>query len=81
MQATHAAARVITDVRSETMAYLRRSHAELERLYALDREAAFGRETVSEGHRRFAIERLAAGATMLRDLWWSAWVNSAPVGG
>jgi hypothetical protein len=24
----------------------------------------------------FATDRLAAGASLLRDLWWSAWVNS-----
>ena len=71
-----APARVIVDVRSATIAYLLSSHDQLERLYQLDRDAAFGSGNRSESHRRFAIERLAAGALMLRDLWWSAWRNS-----
>jgi hypothetical protein len=71
-----APAREIVDVRAETIAYLLRSHDQLERLYQLDRESAFGPGNRSEAHRRFATERLAAGALMLRDLWWSAWQNS-----
>jgi hypothetical protein len=54
------------------------SHAEVERLYQLERRARFdpGAGAPAE-HRAFAAERLAAGASMLRDLWWSAWLESA----
>jgi hypothetical protein len=32
---------------------------------------------VSPAGKKFATDRLAAGASLLRDLWWSAWQNSA----
>jgi hypothetical protein len=64
--------------RSEIMTYLLRSHERLDRLYELDQIEAFGRGTQSAAHKDFAVERLAAGANMLRDLWWSAWLESAP---
>jgi hypothetical protein len=38
---------------------------------------AFDEKNESADHRRFAAERLAAAVTMLRDLWWTAWVTSA----
>jgi hypothetical protein len=71
-----AAPRSLADVRLEVLAHLLRSHARLERLYELDRIEAFGRGNRNPLHREFALERLAAGANMLRDLWWSAWLES-----
>jgi hypothetical protein len=68
--------RTITDIRAETLAHINRSHARLERLYELDELEAYGKDTKGAAHREFAIERLAAGANMLRDVWWSAWVQS-----
>jgi hypothetical protein len=65
--------RRLPDVRADVMGYLRTSHGRLERLYELDQIEAFGRETRGAAHREFAVERLSAGANMLRDLWWSAW--------
>jgi hypothetical protein len=70
--------RRLQDVRSEVMAHLLRAHGRLERLYELDQQEAFGRETQGAAHREFAVERLVAGANMLRDLWWSAWLESGP---
>jgi len=29
-------------------------------------------------NKAFAVDRLAAGSRMLRDIWWTAWVTSAP---
>ena len=37
--------------------------------------------TVDAGFKAFATDRLAAGARMLRDIWWTAWVTSAASGG
>lgn len=53
------------------------SNALVEDLYRLDRDGAFRpmRRASPEGV-AFASDRLAAGASLLRDLWWSAWVNS-----
>jgi hypothetical protein len=55
------------------------SHAQVERLYALDRDVGFDPSgTPDPGAEAFAVARLAVGATFLRDFWWSAWVASAP---
>lgn len=53
------------------------SNALVETLYRLDRDRAFDifRPDSPEG-KAFAADRLAAGASLLRDLWWSAWRNS-----
>jgi hypothetical protein len=69
--------RVLTDLRAEIIAYIARGNAEVERLYQLDKADAWGIDTRSAENKAFASERLAAGATMLRDLWWTAWVTSA----
>lgn len=69
--------RTLTSIRLEVMAYIQRSHMRLERLYELDLEERWGAETRGSAHREFATERLVAGSNMLRDLWWSAWVESA----
>jgi hypothetical protein len=70
--------RYLPDVRAAVLEHLLQSHSRLERLYELDQIEAFSRTTQGAAHREFAIERLAAGANMLRDLWWTAWLDSAP---
>jgi hypothetical protein len=70
--------RVIEKPREEIWSYIRSSNALVERLYILDKEEKFSAETKSPEHKKFVTERLAAGAQMLRDLWWTAWVTSAP---
>ena len=70
------AARVITKPREEVIAYLQTSKSLVEKLYELEKKEAFGEATKSEEHKKFVQERLAAGAQMLRDLWWTAWVTS-----
>jgi hypothetical protein len=73
--------RVLLPLRSAILGYLRASHAQLETLYALDQAAPFDAATTDPADRHFVVERLAAGATELRDLWWTAWVTSAPGAG
>jgi hypothetical protein len=68
---------IISSLREGTWGYLQATFSNLERLYSLDKIEPFGRETTGAEHKRFTAERLAAGATMLRDLWWTAWVTSA----
>src|SRR5215475_7235003 len=70
--------RVIAKPREEIWNYIRSSHALVEQLYVLDKQEKFDAETKSSEHKKFVSERLAAGAQMLRDLWWTAWVTSAP---
>ncbi len=71
---------VFPEVRPAVVEYLRHSHSLVERLYEIDRRHPYGAETTAPENRQFAAERLAAGAEMLRDLWWTAWVTSAPEG-
>jgi hypothetical protein len=70
--------RVFTSPRDEIIAHTERSHAKLEELYILDKREQFSATNNSADHKKFAVERLAAGAEMLRDLWWTAWITSAP---
>ncbi|MBI2213469.1 MAG: hypothetical protein HYU52_07470 [Acidobacteria bacterium] len=54
--------------------FIRESHALVPALYRLDRDGAFD-GAGSEAGKRFAAERIAAGASWLRDLWWTAYLN------
>jgi hypothetical protein len=71
------APRTLLPLRDSVLAYVRRTHALVEPLYELDRQERFGPETTGAAHQRFAAERLAAGASMLRDVWYTAWLASA----
>ena len=53
------------------------THAQVEILYRLDRDIGFDPKGPLRAETRdFAADRLAAGADMLRVLWWSAWLES-----
>lgn len=67
---------VSADFRAATIAYLKESNAVVERLYQLDKAAAFGAGTTAAENKKFTAARLAAAAQMLRDLWYSAYVTS-----
>jgi hypothetical protein len=73
-------ARVLDNPREAIIAHLRDSHAKVEELYELEKREKFGAATAGAEHKKFAAARLAAGARMLRDLWWTAWVTSAATG-
>ena len=66
-----------TEYFAAAMAHIRESNALLDELYRLDRDGAFDSVAGTPEARQFAAKRLAAGASMLRDLWWSAYRNSA----
>ena len=54
------------------------SNTLVERVYQIDKAAGFDTfRSISPEAKTFTAERLAAGASLLRDLWWSAWKNSA----
>ncbi len=71
-------AKVVSNPREEVWGYLRDSNSHVEQLYILDKQEQFSKENVAPGHKKFAAARLAAGAQLLRDLWWTAWVTSDP---
>lgn len=69
-------ARVIDNPRNEIWSFLRQSNTLVEQLYILDKQEPFSAGNTSPAHKQFVAARLAAGATMLRDLWWTAWETS-----
>jgi hypothetical protein len=71
------AAHVFPDLRSAIVAYLRESNGQVERLYQIDKAHPFDATTTASENKAFTVERLAAGARMLCDVWWTAWVTSA----
>ncbi len=67
---------VLGDVFTDYMAYLRHTNSLVEKTYQLEKGGAFAGAGTPEG-KAFVDERLAAGATELRDMIYSAWVKSA----
>lgn len=70
------AAKPVGDEWDAYMTYLRHSQSLVEQLYQLDKQKGFDGAGTPEG-KQFTAERLAAGASMLRDLIYSAWIESA----
>jgi hypothetical protein len=64
------------DVFDAYLAYLRQSKTYVERVYQLEKAGGFVGAGTAES-REFTAERLAAGASMLRDMIYTAWVESA----
>ena len=58
------------------MAYLRRTHSDVDTVYQLEKEGGFA-GTGTPASREFVAARLAAGASMLRDMIYTAWIDSA----
>jgi S1/P1 Nuclease len=67
---------VMGDVFTDYMAYLRHTNTLVEKTYELEKAGGFAGAGTPEG-KAFTEERLAAGATELRDMIYSAWVKSA----
>jgi hypothetical protein len=67
---------VLQDVFVDYMAYLRHTNSLVEKTYQLEKAGAFAGAGTPEG-KSFTDERLAAGATELRDMIYTAWVRSA----
>ena len=67
---------LLGDVFDQYVAYLRTSNSYVEQVYKLEKAGRFDGEGTAES-RKFTDERLAAGATELRDLIYTAWVRSA----
>ncbi len=69
-------ASVLGDVFTDYLAYLRQSHSLVEKTYQLEKAGAFTGAGTPEG-KAMIDERLAAGATELRNMIYTAWVRSA----
>src|SRR5690606_38492213 len=68
--------RRIENVRDDVLSYLRATHSQLDRLYQLEQAEPFSANTTAGAHREFAVQRLVAGAEMLRAMWWCARLES-----
>jgi hypothetical protein len=66
------------DVFDAYVAYLRQSATYVEKVYQLEKAGGFQGAGTPES-REFTAERLAAGASMLRDMIYTAWLESAKV--
>ena len=67
-----------TDYFQTGLQSIKNSNALVETLYRIDRDGGFSPfGPVPKEGVEFATDRLAVGAALLRDLWWSAWMNSA----
>jgi hypothetical protein len=64
------------DIFDAYVAYLRQSKTYVERVYQLDKAGGFVGKGTAES-REFTAGRLAAGASMLRDMIYTAWLESA----
>jgi hypothetical protein len=66
----------VSGMRDAVWRYIRESHGEVETLYRLEKRFGFDPSRPAPPETRdFAEARVAAGATMLRDLWWTAFVE------
>jgi hypothetical protein len=63
------------DIFDAYVAYLRHTKTYVERVYQLEKAGGFAGAGTAES-REFTAERLAAGASMLRDMIYSAWLES-----
>jgi len=67
----------LSNVRGAIWAHVQASNAQVERQYELEQEYGFDPHAPADPELRdFVADRLAAGAEMLRALWWWAWVES-----
>ena len=64
------------DIFSSYVAYLRHTATYVEKVYQLDKAGGFAGAGSAES-RDFTADRLAAGASMLRDMIYTAWIDSA----
>lgn len=67
---------VFPDLRTAIINYLNTTNTQVERLYQLDKANPFDANTTAPENKAFTVDRLAAGARMLRDIWWTAWITS-----
>lgn len=68
--------KVLDDVWSDYLLYLRESNSQVEKVYQLEKTGAFKDAGTPEG-KSFTEARLALGAEELRDIIYTAWVKSA----
>jgi hypothetical protein len=71
-----AQAKVIAQPRVAIVEFLNGSYALVDDVYRLEAREKFTETTKSPEHKTFVVDRIAVGATFLRDLWWTAYSTS-----
>lgn len=67
-----------SDYFASGLALITESNSLVERLYQIDKTHGFDvLRPIDPVAKEFAASRIAAGASLLRDIWWSAWKNSS----
>lgn len=68
----------VSDPFTTALSFIRNSNVLVGKLYQLDLDGGFApMKPIRADAKGFAIDRIAAGASLLRDIWWSAWRESA----
>lgn len=67
----------LNDPFADTMKFLMESFSQVSALYEMDRLHRWDGSNTNAQSKRFVAARLAAGAQMLTNLWYTAWTNSA----
>lgn len=68
--------RLLGDWLREAEKYIGETNSHIEELFIFEKQAPFGGGKEPEAAASFASARLAAGAGMLRDVWYTAWIRS-----
>lgn len=69
--------KLVSDAFTTAVALLRESNSHVDDVYRLDKSGGFDpMKPVRADAKSFVLDRLATGASLLRDLWVSAWRNS-----
>jgi hypothetical protein len=71
-----AQAKVIAQPREAIVQFINDSYALVDDVYRLEQREKFSETTKSPEHKAFVVDRIATGATFLRDLWWTAYSTS-----
>jgi hypothetical protein len=66
----------IKDILAETMRFLVESHGQVRELYMLEKRVRWDAANKNPESKKFVEARLAVGAQMLSNLWYTAWLNS-----
>ncbi|MGA7613646.1 MAG: hypothetical protein WBX15_00570 [Thermoanaerobaculia bacterium] len=65
-----------TDYFKTALELIHESNSLVSTLYRIDRDGGFAYPYGTKEGKEFAVSRLASGASVMRDLWYSCWVNS-----